>query len=46
MDIRKKYNELKKRAKQALLDGEMKLYMKLLNDMENFNLILVSVNKK
>ncbi len=42
MELRKKYLELKAKAKQALLAGEMKLYIQLLNDVENFNLILIS----
>jgi len=45
MNIREKYKELKNAAKQALLAGEMKLYMQLLNDVENLNLILVRANQ-
>ena len=46
MELRKRYLELKAKAKQALLDGEMKLYLKLLNDVENFNLILISTQQQ
>jgi hypothetical protein len=45
MEIKKKYIQLKEKAKKALLEGEMKLYIQLLNDLENFNLILVSTQK-
>ena len=45
MNIKEKYKELKDTAKQALLAGEMKLYMQLLNDVENLNLILVRANQ-
>lgn len=45
MDLRSQYKALKEKAKQALLEGEMKLYLQLLNDVENFNLILVTVPK-
>jgi len=45
MNIRAQYNSLKSKAKKALLDGEMKLYMQLLNDVENLNLILVKANQ-
>ena len=44
MNIRKKYLELKENAKQALLKGEMNLYIQLLNDVENLNLILIKAN--
>ena len=45
MYLKKRYLELKEKAKEALLKGEMKLYLTLLNDLENFNLILISTNK-
>ena len=45
MDLIEQYKALKEKAKQALLAGEMKLYLQLLNDVENFNLILVRVPK-
>ena len=46
MDLLKKYYKLKEKAKEALLAGEVKLYMQLLNDLENFNLILVTNTPK
>ena len=45
MDLITQYKGLKEKAKRALLAGEMKLYLQLLNDVENFNLILVNVPK-
>ncbi len=44
LELRRRYIELKERAKQLMLKGEMKLYMELLREMEQMNLILVKVS--
>jgi hypothetical protein len=43
LELRKRYIELKERAKQLMLKGEMKSYMELLTEIEQMNLILVRV---
>jgi len=43
LELRKRYIELKEKAKQLMLKGEMKLYMELLTEIEQMNLILVRV---
>ena len=43
LELRKRYIELKEKAKQFMLKGEMKLYMELLTEIEQMNLILVRV---
>lgn len=43
LELRRRYIELKERAKQLMLKGEMKLYMELLTEMEQMNLILIKV---
>lgn len=43
LELRKRYIELKEKAKQLMLQGEMKLYMELLTEIEQMNLILVRI---
>jgi len=43
LELRRRYIELKEKAKQLMLKGEMKLYLELLTEMEQMNLILVKV---
>ncbi|MDG1476516.1 MAG: hypothetical protein P8Q14_05180 [Vicingaceae bacterium] len=43
LELRKRYIELKAKAKELMLKGEMKLYLELLTEIEQMNLILVKV---
>ena len=43
LEIRKRYIALKQRAIELLINGEMKLYLELLTEMEQMNLILVKI---
>lgn len=43
LELRKRYIELKEKAKQLMLAGEMKLYLEHLIEIEQMNLILVKV---
>ena len=45
LELRKRYLELKTKAKQMMLEGNMKNYLKLMTEVEQLNLILVRVNK-
>lgn len=45
LEIRKRYLELKAKAKKVMLTGQMNAYFELLIEMEQLNLILVRVNK-
>ena len=44
LELRKRYLELKQKAKQLLLEGKMNAYLKTLTEIEQMNLILVKVN--
>ena len=39
--MKKRYKELKERAKKLMLNGEVNLYIELLAEMEQMELILV-----
>ncbi len=43
LELRKRYIELKEKAKELMLRGEMKSYIELLTEIEQMNLILVRV---
>lgn len=45
LELRKRYLELKEKAKQMMLDGHMSNYLKLMTEIEQMNLILVRTNK-
>ena len=45
LELRKRYLELKVKAKQMMLEGNMSMYLKLMTEVEQMNLILVRVNK-
>ncbi len=45
LELRKRYLKLKAEAKQMMLDGNMEIYLELLTQIEQMNLILVKVNK-
>ena len=45
LELRKRYLELKVKAKQMMLEGKMNTYLKLLTEIEQMNLILVRVSK-
>lgn len=44
LELRKRYIELKAKAKELMLKGEMNQYLKLLTEIEQMNLILVKSN--
>ena len=46
MNLRERYIELKKKAKEAMENGQLSKYLKLLIEAEQLNLILVRVNNK
>ena len=41
LELRKRYLELKLKAKQMMLKGEVKNYLSLMTEIEQMNLILV-----
>ena len=43
LELRKRYLELKIKAKEMMLAGEVKNYLKLMTEIEQMNLILVRV---
>jgi len=43
LELRKRYRALKEKGKQLMMQGEMKLYLELLTEMEQMNLILVKI---
>ena len=45
LDLKKRYLELKAKAKQLMLDGKTNQYISLLAEVEQLNLILVSARK-
>ena len=45
LELRKRYLELKAKAKKVMLAGQMNAYFELLIEMEQLNLILIRVNK-
>jgi len=45
MEIRKRYIELKEKAKKAMLEGKVKTYLQLLAQAEELNFVMVRVNR-
>lgn len=45
LELRKRYLELKQKAKQLMLEGRMNNYIELLTEIEQLNLIIVKANK-
>ena len=45
LELRKRYIELKQKAKKMMLEGRMNAYLELLTEIEQLNLILVRINK-
>jgi len=45
LELRKRYLELKQKAKRMMLEGNMNTYLQLMTEIEQMNLILVRVNK-
>ena len=45
LELRKRYLELKQKAKQLMLEGKMNQYLELLTEVEQLNLIIVRANK-
>jgi len=45
LELRKRYLELKSKAKQLMLEGKMKTYLELMTEIEQMNLILIRVSK-
>ena len=43
LELRKRYLELKLKAKQMMLEGNVQKYLKLMTEAEQMNLILVRV---
>lgn len=44
MEIRKRYLELKEKAKKAMLAGKMSAYLQLLTQAEELQLVMIRVN--
>ncbi len=45
LELRKRYLELKAKARQMMIEGKMNKYLELLTEIEQMNLILVRVNR-
>ena len=45
LELRKRYLELKAKANQMMLEGNMSNYLKLMTEVEQLNLIIVRANK-
>mgnify|MGYP006921592007 CR=1 FL=1 len=45
LELRKRYIELKQKAKQLMLEGKMNQYIELLTEVEQLNLIIVKANR-
>ncbi|MBL4594418.1 MAG: hypothetical protein JKX68_11480 [Flavobacteriales bacterium] len=45
LELKKRYFELKQKAKQLMIEGQMSKYVKLMTEIEQMNLILVRVNR-
>ena len=45
LELRKRYIELKQKAKQLMLDGKMNQYIEMLTEIEQLNLIIVKANR-
>lgn len=45
LELRKRYLQLKQKAKQLMLEGKTKQYLELLTEVEQLNLIIVKANR-
>lgn len=45
LELRKRYLELKQKAKQLMLEGNTNRYIELLTEIEQLNLIIVRTNR-
>lgn len=45
LELRKRYIELKQKAKQLMLEGKMNQYIEMLTEIEQLNLIIVKANR-
>ena len=45
LELRKRYLELKTKAKKLMIEGKMNAYFETLIEVEQLNLILIKVNK-
>ena len=45
LELRKRYYELKQKAKELMLQGKTNKYIELLTEIEQLNLLIVSVNR-
>lgn len=45
LELRKRYLELKQKAKQLMLEGKTNQYLELLTEVEQLNLIIVRANR-
>lgn len=45
LELRKRYIELKQKAKQLMLEGNMNKYLEMLTEIEQLNLIIVKANR-
>lgn len=45
LELRRRYLELKAKAKQLMLEGQVAKYLETMTEVEQLNLILVKVNK-
>jgi hypothetical protein len=43
MEIKKRYLELKRKAKKAMLEGKMKSYLQLLTQAEELNFVMIRI---
>ena len=43
MELRKRYIQLKQKAKMAMINGQVRTYLRLLTQMEELNLIMIRV---
>ncbi len=45
LELRKRYYELKQKAKELMLQGKTNKYIELLTEIEQLNLLIVSANR-
>ncbi len=45
MNLKERYTELKQKAKEAMENGQLSQYLKLLVEVEQLNVILVRTNR-
>lgn len=45
LELRRRYYELKQKAKELMLEGKTNKYIELLTEIEQLNLLIVSTSK-